>query len=51
MPMPMMNIRIVRMYVSQCGVLVRVHMRFLVIPRDIVYMLMVFIMAVRMGMG
>jgi hypothetical protein len=48
--MPMMNIRIVRMHVSKCGVLVRVHMCFLVIPREIVRMLMVRIMTVRMGM-
>ena len=49
--MPMMNIRIVRMRMPEIGVTVRMYMRTLAVPGDIMLMLVMGIMFMSMCMG
>lgn len=49
MDMPMMNVREVRMLVRYRRVLVFMHMRFLHVPHEVVYMLVMLVVYVSMG--
>lgn len=50
MRMPVMNIGIVRVLVRECLVPVQMDVRFFALPGELALMLMMLIVAVRMGM-